>query len=332
MKSLAQQQQELSGLVKKSENLIVEPRIAAIKRKLQLDCNDTINSQQQQQTDQTEPMTKKVKEMISTPKKTLLLNGINSTTVTPKIPPPLLAERKQMLINSAKCHQSPALSPRVPMRLTPQKARQIKSPKLQKPMNDENSVSIKAKTLVKSPLANNNTNGGVTTIKSPLRDVCNQVLSPTNKQQVKPSPKIMLNTPTKTSSSSSTKKSLLQRLMASATPTSRSNTPRKLDTSMPSNNITMTSYKEPQECIDHLIHTLRSKGVDCKQKKYVLQKNHYYHRTFIKRKRTFIVRQNYNNRSKLNYPSTISTSKWKRLTFLVNRKQCLINQTKQITV
>ncbi|XP_027202280.2 LOW QUALITY PROTEIN: maternal embryonic leucine zipper kinase-like [Dermatophagoides pteronyssinus] len=269
MKSLAQQQQELSGLVKKSENLIVEPRIAAIKRKLQLDCNDTINSQQQQQqqTDQTEPMTKKVKEMISTPKKTLLLNGINSTTVTPKIPPPLLTERKQMLINSAKCHQSPALSPRVPMRLTPQKARQIKSPKLQKPMNDENSVSIKAKTLVKSPLANNNTNGGVTTIKSPLRDVCNQVLSPTNKQQVKPSPKIMLNTPTKTSSS---QKSLLQRLMASATPTS-DQIHRKLDTSMPSNNITMTSYKEPQECIDHLIHTLRSKGVDCKQKNFTLK-------------------------------------------------------------
>ncbi|OTF71036.1 Kinase associated domain containing protein [Euroglyphus maynei] len=214
---------------------------------------------QQTQTVGTEPVVKKIKENVATPKKSLL-NGIHSTPVTPKIPP-LLAERKQMLMNSANTDKhSPA--PRVPMRLTPQQARQIKSPKLKKPMMyDENSTSIKAS--VKSPLANN----GVTTIKSPLRDMRNQVLSPTiNIQQIKASPKTA--TPTKSSAS---KKSLLRRLMASATPTSKSHSPRKLDTSMPSNNITMTSYKEPQECIDHLVRTLRAKGVECKQKNFTLK-------------------------------------------------------------
>lgn len=297
MKPLAQQKQELSVFINNNndDNPSVQPRIAAIKRKLQLDCD---MNNQQTQTVGTEPVVKKIKENVATPKKSLL-NGIHSTPVTPKIPP-LLAERKQMLMNSANTDKhSPA--PRVPMRLTPQQARQIKSPKLKKPMMyDENSTSIKAS--VKSPLANN----GVTTIKSPLRDMRNQVLSPTiNIQQIKASPKTA--TPTKSSAS---KKSLLRRLMASATPTSKSHSPRKLDTSMPSNNITMTSYKEPQECIDHLIRTLRAKGVECKQKKYVsAAKNK--NRTFIKRKRTFIVSSRPNQ--------SIMTSKWKRLTFLVNR-------------
>lgn len=340
MKPLAQQQQELSTIV---HHQPPPARIAAIKRKLQLDCD--INHNQEQQTPSSsggagtmEPVAKKIaRENLSTPKKPVLLNGIQQHSTTPKTPNiPLLAERKQMLVNSANATKySPASIRVAATRLTPQQARKIKSPKLKKPvMNDENCSTIKNQS-IKSPLTNNN--NGVTTVKSPLRDMRNQVLSPNSSindnkqtiQSIKQSPrKTTMVTPTKSSTSSSTKKSLLRRLMASATPTAKSHhsSPRKLDASTPSNNITMTSYKEPQECLDHLTLTLRSKGVECKQKKYVPESSTIRtmnrNQTFIKRKRTFIIRQQRRPRlsSSRRPHQSIMTSKWKRLTFLVKNR------------
>lgn len=72
------------------------------------------------------------------------------------------------------------------------------------------------------------------------------------------------------SKESTSKKSLLKRIMASATP-AKSKLPRKLYITTHSNNITMTSFEEPQECIDRLIEILTSKGVNCKQNKYAYE-------------------------------------------------------------
>jgi len=68
------------------------------------------------------------------------------------------------------------------------------------------------------------------------------------------------------------KKSLLKRILATATPGHSSlNTPRTLTTNDSTKNLTMTKYTDPQQCINKLIDGLRIKGVDCKQKGFTIR-------------------------------------------------------------
>lgn len=122
-------------------------------------------------------------------------------------------------------------------------------------------------------------------IKSPLRPIKNQMLTPETSSLV---------TPKRSAKKSMTKmsllkKSLLKRFMA-ATP-AKSNSPRELLTSTNSNNITMTSFQDPQKCLDRLVYNLTAKGVDCKQKEYgkvpSTSTNAWRNLTFVVRKRCF---------------------------------------------
>lgn len=61
------------------------------------------------------------------------------------------------------------------------------------------------------------------------------------------------------------KKSLLKRILETATP-AKSQTPRMMTTSTNSKNITLTTFTDPQQCIEQLIKTLTAKGIQCKQK------------------------------------------------------------------
>lgn len=61
------------------------------------------------------------------------------------------------------------------------------------------------------------------------------------------------------------KRSLLKRLLASATP-SMKDTPRNINARTSATNITMTSFTDPQECIAKLVESLTNKGYMCKQK------------------------------------------------------------------
>ena len=66
------------------------------------------------------------------------------------------------------------------------------------------------------------------------------------------------------------KKSLLKRILATATP-SQVHTPRNLTTSDSTKNLTMTAFSDPQECIQKLIEGLKPKGIDCKQKGFTIR-------------------------------------------------------------
>lgn len=278
-----------------------QPRIAAVKRKLQLDCDleNKIFSQDQS------PI-KKLKENggqeLNNPNFLNSLNGKN-TPVTPKMPA-FLVERKQMLNNivgSGSRQATPYPTPNLPKRLNGRNVRVITSPKMKakkpKIINDENVINGSTptkitKTMQKKPEELTRQE----TIKSPLRAVHNQVLSPIRSPVVdSPIKTPVVNLKNKILLKSSTKKSsLLRRLMTLATP-GKSQSPRKLDRAGPSSNITMTTYKQPQDCLDHLTRSLNEKGVECKQKEYVV---------FNKRK-TFILAKNNS----------------KRLTFLVRRNK-----------
>jgi hypothetical protein len=61
------------------------------------------------------------------------------------------------------------------------------------------------------------------------------------------------------------KKSLLKRLLETATP-SKSQTPRTITASTDPKNITLTKFIDPQQCIDKLVETLKARGIQCKQK------------------------------------------------------------------
>ena len=61
------------------------------------------------------------------------------------------------------------------------------------------------------------------------------------------------------------KKSLLKRLLETATP-SKSQSPRILSASTDPTNITLTNFTDPQKCIDKLMQVLKQRGVQCKQK------------------------------------------------------------------
>lgn len=280
---ISAQQQRLFGSGDQS-------RIAAVKRKLQLDCENKISNQDQS------PI-KKLKE-----NGCQVLNNLNekNTPVTPKIST-LLAQRKQMLNNiaaSGSRQATPYPAPIVSKRLNGRNVRVITSPKMKAKkqiINDENVIngSTPVKIIKTSAQKNPEDQTVQETIKSPLRAVHNKVLSPINSPVLDNSMKTPKNENLKNKisiKSSAKKSSLLRRLMASATP-GKSQSPRKLDRAGPSNNITMTTYKKPQDCLDHLTRSLNAKGVECKQKEYVHNK----------RQKTFILAKN----------------NWKRLTFLI---------------
>jgi hypothetical protein len=66
------------------------------------------------------------------------------------------------------------------------------------------------------------------------------------------------------------KKSLLKRILATATP-GQVHSPRNLTTADSTKNLTMTAYSDPQQCIQKLIEGLKPKGIDCKQKGYTIR-------------------------------------------------------------
>lgn len=156
-------------------------------------------------------------------------------------------------------------------------AKRIVSPKMTK--NCEN--GIENQQTPKKVIGGNQVN----TVKSPLREINNLVSpQPPAKQlyiATTPKPATPIMKPPSTS-----KMSILKRFLGSATP-SRNNQPRKL-TGSNSNQITMTPYQDPNECMKQLIQNLQQKGVECKQNKYVT-------RTLLVPKRkitaTFLVRK-----------------------------------------
>lgn len=72
-------------------------------------------------------------------------------------------------------------------------------------------------------------------------------------------------TPSKMAVPTPQKRSLLKRMLAAATP-AHSERPRSLSASSAAKNITMTSYTDPQECINALVKAITDKGYKCKQK------------------------------------------------------------------
>ncbi|XP_053211150.1 maternal embryonic leucine zipper kinase-like [Panonychus citri] len=66
------------------------------------------------------------------------------------------------------------------------------------------------------------------------------------------------------------KKSLLKKIIESATPSRKH--PRNITSSAPTTtrNITMTKFSDPQICIEKLMQALIQKGIDCKRKGFVL--------------------------------------------------------------
>lgn len=223
--------------------------------------------------------TKEVPAHISTPfpfnNGTPVPNGPSNQSNTPRLP---TAIHRPKLMVAVRTPITPR-NPQTPVRMNDKTARRIVSPKMKatNENNCENKVGNQS-TPKKDKLIG---------IKSPLREINNQVIStPVVPQTPVSSAK---RAPLKAPSTS--KKSLLKRIMASATP-SKSNTPRKLTNSTQSNNITMTSFQEPQECIDRLVHTLSAKGVECKQKEYETLKPKASKPSMLQRL-TFVVRKNH---------------------------------------
>lgn len=217
---------------------------------------------------------------------------VDTNVRTPNIPyatPPRARLPVAQQKTRVQAKQNPVLtnlknseSPKSPVRLSDKVTRRIISPKMH---NRENNCENTPKNgsacgTPKKPLVNAIKCQTPALIKSPLRDIHNQI-----SKDVKTPISHIKSTPNKSSSTS--KKSLLKRIMASATP-AKSHTPRKLTTSTHSNNITMTTFKDPQECINRLVTVLSAKGVSCKQKEYV-------RKTFVARKlwqgATFLVRK-----------------------------------------
>lgn len=241
------------------------PRIVTIKRKLMLDTENHAT-----------PVKRTKDNVIQTPIQT-------KTPTNPKNPTklPVLNDRNR-LIQLVHNRNTPNVvqSPRTPVWMGDKLARRIISPKMK--TNENNCPSNPVNSNKVDKVNSNDTTDKLATIKSPLREINNHVKSTPTK-----TPHTPINVAKRQLKASTSKKSLLKRLIGSATP-AKSNSPRKLDISTHSNNITMTSFQNPQECIDRLVHTLTSKGVDCVQKEY---------ETFnlkrpISSKPTFLVRKN----------------------------------------
>lgn len=243
----------------KYQNVLQERRIDSIKRKLQLDCDSDQTIKRECLTPST-PNTPKFP--VTGPK----LDGITRTAqVTPKCPT-IVAQRKQMFSNDANSgHKTtPYPVPKVPPRMTGKTARNIVSPKMRKTpqVNDENT---NLPSVEMTPPKNKN----VANIKSPLQPSLspNVKATVTNTTPTKAKMIPVVNSEAKTPCK---RQNLIRRLMASATP-AKSHSPRKLDAKTPSNNITMTSFSNPEECIHRLTRVLRAKGVECKQKDFRLK-------------------------------------------------------------
>lgn len=225
--------------------------------------------------------TKEVPAYISTPfpfnNGTPVPNRPSNQSNTPRLPTAI--HRPTKLTVAVRTPNTPR-NPQTPVRMNDKTARRIVSPKMKasNENNCENKVANQLSTPKKDKLAG---------IKSPLREINNQVISTPVVPQtpISSAKKAPLKAP------STSKKSLLKRIMASATP-SKSNTPRKLTNSTQSNNITMTSFQEPQECIDRLVHTLSAKGVECKQKEYETLTPKASKPSMLQRL-TFVVRKNH---------------------------------------
>lgn len=242
------------------------PRVNAIKRKLglEIEASSLITP------------VKKVKEQAPTFVGTPYPNLAN-TNVAPK---PNAASKAVYRPKLMVAIRDPSSSPRTPVtpRLNDKVARRIVSPKMK---TNENHFENK--------IENSPANSPAVCIKSPLREINNHnVLS----SPIPPPPKTPVNMNKKPLFKKSTsKKSLLKRIMASATP-AKSNVPRKLNVATHSNNITMTSFQEPQECIDRLVDKLTTKGVQCKQKEYGTVFTPSPKSSMFKRL-TFVVRKNF---------------------------------------
>ena len=199
---------------------------------------------------------------------------VPSQNNTPRLPP-VIPQRKLMVAVRPP-------TPQTPTRLNDKTARRIVSPKMK--TNENNCENKKENVPVVSTPKDK-----LAGIKSPLREINNQVVGTPNVPQTpsnagkKPGVK-----------PSTSKKSLIKRFLGSATP-AKTHAPRKLTTSTHSNNITMTTFQDPQECIDRIVQTLSTKGVECKQKEYGTPKSK--KPSIIPRLRTFVVRKNPTNSS-----------------------------------
>ena len=195
-----------------------------------------------------------IKRTRGSPIKINVNDGIRiPSTDTPKAP---IRSDRPKLILAIRNTNSPQ-TPQTSMRMKDKLARRIVSPKMKTTNENIFQTNTKVET---NPMTATSKDNKLSNIKSPLKPINNQVFSPS----VAKTPIASSKKPLKVSTS---KKSLLKRLVASATP-AKSHSPRKLTSSNHSNNITLTSYQNPQECIDRLVHTLTGKGVECKQKEY----------------------------------------------------------------
>lgn len=245
-----------------SNGSVNSPRVTAIKRKLGLELEANSSAV-------VTPI-KKIKEQAPTFAGTPYPISAKTNVTKPNAPTPSALYRPKLVV----AIRNPS-SPRTPVtpRLNDKVARRIVSPKMK---TNENRFENKIE------------NSPVTGIKSPLREInnTNVIASPL------PPPRTPVNVGKKTTFKPSTsKKSLLKRIMASATP-AKSNVPRKLNITTHSNNITMTTFQEPQECIDRLVETLTTKGVQCKQKEYGTLFPPPAKSSMLKRL-TFVVRKNF---------------------------------------
>jgi len=76
-----------------------------------------------------------------------------------------------------------------------------------------------------------------------------------------------LKTPNKQVIPATPKRSLLKRILASATPSEK---PRPLSVRTTAKNITMTSFVDYEECIEQLVKSLSAKGILCKTKGFII--------------------------------------------------------------
>lgn len=212
--------------------------------------------------------TKDVPIHISTPYPNFnAIKQVKPQSANPKTPIGL--DRQKLIV--AIRNTNPTRTPQTPpVRID----RRIVSPMMKiSPMTNENAIQAKGKIEASEATPKDK----LAIIKSPLKQINNHVASPNV-------PRTPINIARKPLKGSTSKKSLLKRLMASATP-AKTHSPRKITNSTHSNNITLTSYQDPQECIDRLVHTLSGRGVECKQKEYVSKSKPWSRLTFLVRKK-----------------------------------------------
>lgn len=131
-------------------------------------------------------------------------------------------------------------------------------------------IPVSVKSPIMSPLHNSNQ------YPTPLPNKKARLFSPDSKIPVRKDETDSLHTPIKDKllPLQTPKRSLLKRILATATPGHNNNSlnaPRNLTTSDSAKNLTMTGYTDPQECINKLVENLRIKGVECKQKGFTIR-------------------------------------------------------------